>query len=43
MAQAELLLAGLVVAVAGLSALARFLSVPHPIVLVIGGAALGGR
>jgi CPA1 family monovalent cation:H+ antiporter len=41
MAQAELLIAGLVVAVAGLSALARVLSVPYPIVLVLGGAALG--
>ena len=34
MSQAELLIAGLLVAVAGLSALARRLSVPHPIVLV---------
>ena len=34
MGQAELLVAGLLVAVAGLSALARRLSVPHPIVLV---------
>ena len=34
MGQAELLIAGLLVAVAGLSALARRLSVPHPIVLV---------
>ena len=38
MGQAELLIAGLLVAVAGLSALARRLSVPYPIVLVIGGA-----
>src|SRR5919206_1188367 len=41
MGQAELLISGLLVAVAGLSALARRLSVPYPIVLVIGGAAFG--
>src|SRR5215211_1677471 len=41
MGQAELLIAGLLVAVAGLSALARHLSVPYPIVLVVGGALLG--
>lgn len=41
MGQAELVIAGLLVAVAGLSALARLLSVPYPIVLVIGGAAFG--
>src|ERR671931_432055 len=41
MDQAELLIAGLLVAVAGLSALARRLSVPYPIVLVIGGALVG--
>jgi Na+/H+ antiporter len=41
MGQAEVLIAGLLVAVVGLSALARRLSVPYPIVLVIGGAALG--
>jgi monovalent cation/hydrogen antiporter len=41
MGQAELLIAGILVAVAGLSALARLLSVPYPIVLVIGGAAFG--
>jgi monovalent cation/hydrogen antiporter len=41
MGQAELLIAGLLVAVAGLSALARSLSVPYPIVLVVGGAFLG--
>jgi Na+/H+ antiporter len=41
MGQAELLIAGLLVAVAGLSALARRLSVPYPIVLVLGGALLG--
>jgi CPA1 family monovalent cation:H+ antiporter len=41
MGQAEFLIAGLLVAVAGLSALARLLSVPYPIVLVIGGALLG--
>jgi Na+/H+ antiporter len=34
----ELLIVGLLVAVAGLSALARRLSVPYPIMLVIGGA-----
>ncbi len=37
----EIVIAGLLVAVAGLSALARLLSVPYPIVLVIGGAAVG--
>jgi CPA1 family monovalent cation:H+ antiporter len=41
MGQAELLIAGLLVAVAGLSALARRLSVPYPIMLVIGGALFG--
>jgi Na+/H+ antiporter len=41
MGQAELLIAGLLVAVAGLSALARQLSIPYPIVLVIGGALFG--
>lgn len=41
MGQAELLIAGLLVAVAGLSALARYISVPYPIVLVIGGALMG--
>ena len=41
MGQAELLIAGLLVAVAGLSALARRPSLPYPIVLVIGGALLG--
>ena len=41
MGQAELLIAGLLVAVAGLSAPARHLSVPYRIVLVIGGALLG--
>jgi CPA1 family monovalent cation:H+ antiporter len=41
MGHAELLIAGLLVAVAGLSALARRLSVPYPIVLVIGGALFG--
>jgi hypothetical protein len=33
MGQAELLIAGLLVVVAGLSALARHLSAPYPIVL----------
>src|ERR1700712_2535489 len=41
MGQAEILIVGLLVAVAGLSALARSLSVPYPIVLVLGGAVLG--
>src|SRR5256714_7919745 len=41
MRQAELLIAGLLVAVAGLGALARRLSIPYPIVLVIGGALFG--
>ncbi len=41
MGQAEILIAGLLVAIVGLSALARRLAVPYPIVLVIGGAALG--
>jgi Na+/H+ antiporter len=41
MSQVELLIVGLLVAVAGLSALARMLRVPYPIVLVIGGAAVG--
>src|ERR687888_425374 len=41
MGQAEILIAGLLVAVAGLSALARYLSVPYPIVLVVGGALFG--
>src|SRR4051812_15259619 len=39
--QAEILITGLLVAVAGLSALARRLGIPYPIVLVIGGAVLG--
>jgi hypothetical protein len=38
---AEILIAGLLVVVSGLSALARYLSVPCPIVLVIGGALFG--
>ena len=41
MGEAEFLIAGLLVAVAGLSALARRLSIPYPIVLVIGGALVG--
>jgi CPA1 family monovalent cation:H+ antiporter len=41
MGEAQLLIAGLLVAVAGLSALARVLAVPYPIVLVVGGAAFG--
>jgi NhaP-type Na+/H+ or K+/H+ antiporter len=39
--QAELLIGGLLVAVAGLSVLARRLSVPYPIVLVVGGVLVG--
>jgi monovalent cation/hydrogen antiporter len=41
MGQAEIVVVGLLVAVAGLSALARRLSLPYPIVLVLGGALLG--
>jgi CPA1 family monovalent cation:H+ antiporter len=41
MGQAELLIAGLLVAVTVLSALARRLALPYPIVLVIGGALFG--
>ncbi len=41
MHQAEILIAGLLVAIAGLSALARRLSIPYPIALVLGGAVLG--
>src|SRR5438552_730298 len=41
MGHAEILIAGLLVAVAGLGALARRLSIPYPIVLVVGGALFG--
>jgi CPA1 family monovalent cation:H+ antiporter len=41
MGHAEILIAGLLVAVAGLSSLARRLALPYPIVLVIGGALFG--
>jgi NhaP-type Na+/H+ or K+/H+ antiporter len=41
MGQAEIVVVGLLVAVVGLSALARRLSLPYPIVLVLGGALLG--
>jgi Na+/H+ antiporter len=41
MDQVEILIVSLLVAVAGLSALAHRLGVPYPIVLVIGGAAFG--
>jgi Na+/H+ antiporter len=41
MEHGEVLIAGLLVVVAGLSALAGRLSVPYPIVLVVGGAMLG--
>jgi CPA1 family monovalent cation:H+ antiporter len=40
-AHAEILIAGLLVAVAGLSLLAARLSIPYPIVLVLGGALFG--
>jgi CPA1 family monovalent cation:H+ antiporter len=39
--QAELLIAGILVAIAGLGALARRISIPYPIVLVIGGVIFG--
>ena len=39
--ETEVLIVGLLIGVAGLSALARMIHVPYPIVLVIGGAALG--
>jgi CPA1 family monovalent cation:H+ antiporter len=41
MSEAEILIAGLLVAIVGLSALARLVAIPFPIVLVVGGAALG--
>jgi len=41
MHEVELLLLGLMVAVAGLSVLARWVRVPYPIVLVLGGLVLG--
>jgi Na+/H+ antiporter len=41
MGHAEFLIAGLLVAIVVLSGLARYLSVPYPIALVIGGALLG--
>jgi monovalent cation/hydrogen antiporter len=41
MGKAELLIGGLLVAIAGLGALARRLSIPYPIVLVVGGVAFG--
>ncbi|HUA48446.1 MAG TPA: Na+/H+ antiporter [Solirubrobacteraceae bacterium] len=41
MGQAELLIGGLLVAIAGLGALARWLGIPYPIVLVIGGVIFG--
>ena len=41
MGLAEIVVVGLLVAVAGLSALARRLALPYPIVLVLGGALLG--
>jgi len=39
--KAELLIGGLLMAIAGLGALARRLSIPYPIVLVVGGVAFG--
>jgi monovalent cation/hydrogen antiporter len=39
--KAELLIGGLLVAIAGLGALARRLSIPYPIVLVVGGVVFG--
>jgi len=39
--ETEALIVGLLIGVAGLGALARMIDVPYPIVLVIGGAALG--
>jgi monovalent cation/hydrogen antiporter len=39
--QAELLIGGLLVAIAGGGALARWIGVPYPIVLVVGGALFG--
>src|SRR5688500_14442141 len=41
MGEVELILVALLVSVAGLSAAARAINVPYPIVLVIGGAILG--
>ena len=41
MGHAEILIAGLLIAVAGLSSLARRISIPYPIVLVVGGALFG--
>jgi monovalent cation/hydrogen antiporter len=41
MNQVEVLIVGLLVGVAGLSALARMIGLPYPIVLVIGGVAVG--
>jgi monovalent cation/hydrogen antiporter len=41
MHDAELVLLGLMVAMAGLSVLARFVGVPYPILLVLGGLVLG--
>ena len=41
MNHAELLIGGLLVAIAGLGALARRLSIPYPIVLVVGGVLFG--
>ncbi|CAM04050.1 sodium/proton antiporter (CPA1 family) [Saccharopolyspora erythraea NRRL 2338] len=41
MSGAEVLICGLLVSVAVLAAVARLLSIPYPIVLVVGGAAIG--
>ena len=42
MGDAEIFLAGLFVAVAGLNVLAQRLAIPYPIVLVLGGLLVGG-
>jgi monovalent cation/hydrogen antiporter len=41
MGEAELLIPGLLLAIVGLATLARHLSIPYPIVLVVGGAVFG--
>ena len=41
MGEVEYLLVGLMVAVIGLSTIARWMSIPYPIVLVVGGLGLG--
>jgi hypothetical protein len=39
----DIIIVGLLVAVAGLALLARLLHIPYPIFLVIGGLIIGGR